>query len=262
MLTEIVTAPYNPKTPKKYIARQQQGSLSTKLRRYVNKDSAKGGFFMLIGESGSGKTTLMRSLLQEEYGEGVVEVSMSAKHMVERVKESTFISQLHRSVYDAFGACADHPKRLSGFLQFIKHAKKVRQRARKDAHPLVLYITLESKDDLDFDTMVAFARSFGSQATMLSSKTDSCKTILEFSNTAISDYIRRLRPSDQTPFEVNAMTEDEFQEIGKQVLNVSNDEQNMTAPYLKYYHDWIGGHTKILTELSAAQAKRASMCKG
>ena len=141
----------------------------------------------------------------------------------------------------------------------MKHANDVREKAKgKDAHPLIIYINLESKKDLDYDTMMDFADSLGSQATMLSSKTHSCETIVELSHTAMSDDIKKMRPSDQTPFEVNAMTEDEFLKIGKQVLKVSKDEQKLVDEYLKYYHDWLGGHTKTLTDL-ATEAQPASM---
>ena len=161
-------------------------------------------------------------------------------------------------MYELFGTCATHTKALPGFLHFVKHANEVRKRTRKDSHPLIIYFNLESKEDIDFDTMKDLGACFGSVATMLSSKTDSCMTIVEFSKPAISHNIRRLRGSDQTHFEVNAMTEDEFLKIGKQVLNVSKDEQNITGPYLKHYHDWLGGHTTTLTDL-ATEAQPASM---
>ena len=260
MLEDIVTAGYNPDTPKDYIKRQQDDDLKGSLEKYLN--NPRGGFFMLVGESGSGRTTLMQTLLQKEYKEGVLEVSLSAEDMIKRsvTHGKSFIAQLEEGVREKFVECSTHPKRHRNLLDFVKHAKNVRKKAKgKDAHPLIIYINLESKKDLDYDTMMDFAGALGSKATMLSSKTHSCKTIVELSHTAMSDDIKRLRPSDQTPFEVSAMTEDEFLKIGKQVLKVSKDEQKLVDEYLKYYHDWLGGHTKTLAGLVEEGAGSGSM---
>ena len=48
------------------------------------------------------------------------------------------------------------------------------------------------------------------------------------------------------------MTETEFQEIGKQVLNVK-DPQNLVPPFLEHYHNWLGGHTKGLLQLEKGE---------
>ena len=258
MLEEIVTAPYNPITPEKYVTRQQHGNLSANLRTFANS-GGENGFFMLVGESGSGKTTLMRTLLRNEYKEGVLELTLSATEMViGRAKGVPFLKQIQASVYSLFGECPERSKRFPGFINFVNHANEVRKKAKKDAHQLIIYITLESKDELDFDTMKEFGKAFGSVATLLSSKTGSCKTIVEFSKPAISDHIRWYRGSDQSNFEVNAMTEDEFQDIGAQLLDVSEDKQTISVPYLEHYHNWLGGHTKTLKKLSG-DAKIASM---
>ena len=260
MLKDIVTENYNPDTPKDYVLRQQDDDLKSTLEKYLN--NPRGGFFMLVGESGSGKTTLMQNLLHNEYKEGVLELSLSAETMIKRsaTHGKSFIDQLEEGVWEMFMECATHPKRHRNLLDFVKHAKNIRKKARgEDAHPLIIYITLESKKDLDYETMMDFAGAFSSVATLLSSKAKSCKTIVGFSKTAMSDDIRRLRPSDQTPFEVKAMTADEFLEIGKQVLKISNDKKDLADQYLKYYHDWLGGQTKTLAGLVEEGAGSGSM---
>ena len=272
MLKTIVTAPYNPiifgkeagtkddAEGRTYIPRHQDEDLRKELRKNINGE--RDGFFMLVGESGSGRTTLMQTLLQKEYKEGVLEVSLSAEDMIKRREDKkSFSRQLEEEVFAKFGEKCYKHRKIAGrsLIDFVKHANDVREKAKgKDAHPLIIYINLESKKDLDYDTMMEFSNALGSESTLLSSKTHSCKTIVELSHTAMSDYIKRLRPSDQTPFEVNAMTEDEFLKIGKQVLKVSKDEQKLVDEYLKYYHDWLGGHTKTLTDL-ATEAQPASM---
>ena len=272
MLRKIVTANYTPtifnEVPgtraREYISRQQEDALRKSLRE--NIDGITYGFFMLVGESGSGKTTLMQNLLKNEYKEGILELSLSAEDMIRRRVEDKIpvIRQIKEGVLGIFGEDCYKHRKVAGknFLDFIKLANQVREadlvEKGKDAHPLIIYIALESKKDLNYDTMKEFSGAFGSVATMLSSKAKSCKTIVELSKPAISDDIKRLRGSDQTDFEVNAMTEDEFLEIGKQVLKVSNDDQKLVDEYLKYYHDWLGGHTKTLTDL-ATEAQPASM---
>ena len=101
------------------------------------------------------------------------------------------------------------------------------------------------------------AVAVGGLGSDLSSKDNCCKTILEFSKTGISDTILKLR-GDFNSFEVNAMTETEFQEIGTQLLNVT-DTQDLIEPYLKYYHDWLGGHTKALTQFKEYEQISKSM---
>ena len=60
-----------------------------------------------------------------------------------------------------------HPKAAGAFLDF-KHANDVREKAKgKDAHPLIIYINLESKKDLDYDTMMEFSNALGSESTLL-----------------------------------------------------------------------------------------------
>ena len=272
MLRRVVTAPYAPgsdATPTKtYVSRQDDDCLREALREWlsINGDDGglndcDGGFFMVVGESGSGRTTLMQTLLQKEYKEGVLEVSLSAEDMIKRRDEDkiSFIRQLHDRVWELFEDCTNLRKRWYNLRRFVIHASNIYEKAKgKDAHPLIIYINLESKKDLDYDTMMDFAGALGGFRTMLSSKTESCKIIVELSHTAISDEIKFFRPSHRNYFEVNAMTEDEFLKIGKQVLKVSKDEQKLVDEYLKYYHDWLGGHTKTLTDL-ATEAQPASM---
>ena len=253
MLKKIVTAKYNPEGPV-YIDREQDRNLKEKLKKYIERSDTAYGFFMLIGESGSGKTTMMRHRLKEDYKEGVLEVTLTARKILHRLREKSdpVDSQIEEEVLKKFGEeCWKHKAACNGFVDFVAQANKVRMEAKKgkNAHPLIIYITLESKNDLDYETMIEFADSFSSVATMLSSKTNSCKTIVEFSKSAISDHVIRLRPSDQKSFEVNAMTEDEFLKIGPQFLG-KEDPQDLKGPYLKYYHDWLGGHTKTLVGLA------------
>ena len=256
MIKDIIAAPYTPSTPKSYVARQQDEALGEALRENIEDTNHK--FFMLVGESGSGKTTMMQNLLRKEYGKGgVLELSLSAETFVKLRAEGTpFVAQLEQSIWSLFKDCATHNKRERNLVKFVNHANEVWKKARgKDyAHPLIIYITLESKYDLDSDTMKDFSGTFSSLPTLLSSKTDSCKVIVEVSKTAISDKIEKDHPSDQTSLKVEAMTEDEFLRIGEQLLTME-DPQNLTAPYLKYYHDWLGGHTKALAQLVDQKAK-------
>ena len=108
MLKTIVTAPYNPiifgkeagtkddAEGRTYIPRHQDADLRKKLRDNINGKTY--GFFMLVGESGSGRTTLMQTLLQKEYKEGVLEVSLSAEDMIKRREDKPFIVQLEEEV--------------------------------------------------------------------------------------------------------------------------------------------------------------------
>ena len=264
MLENIVTADYLPEGPE-YINREQDKHLKERLKKYIERSDTANGFFMLIGESGSGKTTMMRHRLKKDYKEGVLEVTLTASEILDRLREKSdpVYLQVKEMVLQKFGKCWKHEAASDDFLDFVARANKVRMEAKKakqveNAHPLIIYITLESKKDLDYQTMIKFADGFSSVATMLSSKTNSCKTIVEFSKTAISDHVIRLRPSDQKSFEVNAMTETEFQAIGKQLIKVK-DPQNLVEPYLQYYHDWLGGHTKTLMGLVKEEAKNQSM---
>ena len=260
-LKEIVTAEYDPEGPE-YINREQDTYLKERLKKYIERSDTANGFFMLIGESGSGKTTMMRHRLKEDYKEGVLEVTLTASKILNRLREKAdpVDLQIEEMVLEKFGEKYwKHQAACDGFVDFVAQANKVRMKAKKgeNAHPLIIYITLESKKDLDYQTMIEFADGFSSVATMLSSKTNSCKTIVEFSKTAISDHIIRLRPSDKESFEVNAMTEDEFLKIGPQFLG-KEDPQKLQVPYLKHYHDWLGGHTKTLVGLGR-RAEEKSM---
>ena len=264
MLKKIVTASYEPEGPV-YVDREQDTDLQEDLQEYVESGGAS-GFFMLIGDSGSGKTTMMRHRLREDYKEGVLEVTLTASNILKclREKSDPVYLQIEEEVLKKFGEkCWKHKDAHNGFNDFIRHANKVRMEAKKaeqveNAHPLIIYINLEIKDDLDYETLIEFADGFGAVATMLSSKTNSCKTIVEFSKSAISDHVMRLRYSDQRSLEVNAMTEDEFLKIGPQFLG-AEDLQDLKGPYLKHYHDWLGGHTKTLVSLAEEGAEKMSM---
>ena len=254
MLKNIVTADYHPEGPE-YINRDHDTHLKERLKKYIERSDTANGFFMLIGESGSGKTTMMRHRLKEDYKEGVLEVTLTASKILDRIRKKAdpVDLQIEEMVLQKFGKCWNHEAASADFLDFVARANKVRMEAKKaeqveNAHPLIIYITLESKKDLDYQTMIEFADGFSSVATVLSSKTNSCKTIVEFSKTAISDHVIRLRTSDKKSFEVNAMTEEEFLKIGPQFLG-EEDPQKLQVPYLKHYHNWLGGHTKTLVGL-------------
>ena len=261
MLKTIVTAKYDPEMPEgmAYIKREQDDDLKAKLDKNFYS-SRRRGFFMLTGESGSGKTTMMQNLLKKEYEDGVLFVKIVAAELVD-VPKNQLTSVFEETVLRKFDECKNHPRRKLSFDDFIGHAngvwlknqKKWRTWLRnmwykKKEHPLIIYITLDTKDtSLKHETMQAIAVAVGGMASQLSSQANKCKTILDFSKTGISDHVRQVR-GDYDDFEVHAMTETEFQYIGKQVLNVK-DPQNLVEPYLKHYHDWLGGHTEGLVQL-------------
>ena len=87
MLKKIVTASYEPEGPV-YVDREQDTDLQEDLQEYVESGGAS-GFFMLIGDSGSGKTTMMRHRLKEDYKEGVLEVTLTASNILNRLREKS-----------------------------------------------------------------------------------------------------------------------------------------------------------------------------
>ena len=274
MLTKIVTAKYEPEVPngREYVPRRQDNDLKEKLAENIASETH---FFMLIGESGSGKTTMMQHLLKNNYKEGVIFVAVNAGKLV-GVDTKALGAVVEEAVLDQFGECKNHPRRQPGFINFIKHANEVRKKAKGEkAHPLIIYITLDTKDDsLSYKTMRNIAVAVGGMASDLSSKLNVCKTIVEFSKTGISDALRGER-SDFGRLEVGAMTEDEFLKIGKQMLLVKGfqnpemseaeiqavkDPQKLAEPYLMHYHDWLGGHTKNLVSfIERNEVKSKSM---
>ena len=250
MLEDIVTAPYEPEVPigREYVPRQQDGKLEKDLGDNIAKNTY---FFMLTGESGSGKTTMMQHVLKKNYKEGVIFVAVNADKL-SKVPSNKMRDMVEEAVLEKFKQCKDHPRHDPGFTGFIQHANEVRKRAKakekEKAHPLIIYITLDTKTTkLSYEVMHDIAVAVGGMASDLSSKQNCCKTILEFSKTGISDNLRQIR-GDFHRLEVGAMTEDEFLRIGKQVLAVK-DPENLIEPYLKHYHDWLGGQTKTLTQL-------------
>ena len=265
MLKKIVMAKYTPEVvPTEYIDRAQDEALRERLQNYITD---QGKFFMLMGESGSGKTTMMQNLLKNEYGEGVIFVKVNSTKLLNKDPGEQG-EVLEEAVRRKFIGCAKHPRGLDyDFLDFIGHAnqvrleavKKVKKAGRKGKdHPLILYITLDSKDDkLPYETMAGIAKSFGVLAGDLSDQ-DCCRTILEFSKTAISDKVGDIRPRCEH-FQVDAMTEGEFSKIGKQVLGVKEDPHNVASEYLEYYHNWLGGHTKALSVSQGKGVKSQSM---
>ena len=269
MLETVVAAPYNPEMPKgmKYFKRQQHDELKDDLHEHIHNGN---GFFVLMGESGSGKTTMMQNLLTNEYKEGVLFVTIDSG-VLQKAHEDGGVGvrdMIEASVLDEFKEkCYKHPEAESSFTKFIKHANQVRMKAKeaekakgKDVHPLIIYITLDSKKrKLSYEAMVAIAESVGGMASNLSTQHKCCKTILEFSKTGISDTLREVRTHEFDRFEVAAMTETEFQAIGKQLIPVK-DPENLVEPYLQYCHDWMGGHTKTLMALVHEEAvKKQSM---
>ena len=74
--------------------------------------------------------------------------------------------------------------------------------------------------------------------------------IVEFSKTAIADHILEVRGEHARRVDVKPLTESEMQSIGKQLLRVENKVQSDVADeFLQYYHDWLGGQTKMLTAM-------------
>ena len=278
MLKEIVTAPYNPTMPdgRSYVARMQDNDLKKELQENIASET---NFFMLIGESGSGKTTMMQHLLKENYTEGVIFVAVNTAKLVD-LDKNVLHDVIKEDVLGQFGECKDHPRRSGypDFVNFIQHANEVRKKAKGEkAHPLIIYITLDTKEDsISYKTMQNIASAVGGIASDLSSKFNACKTIVDFSKTGISDALKKVR-TDFVSFEVGAMTEDEFLKIGKQLvvkvphqnlamteaerkkLQAKKDPQNLVEPYLQYYHNWLGGHTKTLMGLVGPKVVSDSM---
>ena len=260
MLEEIVTAKYNPHIPDgwAYITRDQDAELKEKLRKNIGSER---DFFLLRGESGSGKTTMTQHLLKEDFEDGVIFVNINAESL-EDVPKNKIRGVVQDAVLDKFPGCKNHPCLESfSFSGFIEHANDVRQTwlksKGKKPRTLILYITLDTEDTvLKYKNMDDIAAAIGGMASHLSSISNKCKTILEFSETRISDTIRDLR-GDLKSFKVKAMTEKEFLDIGKQLINVT-DPEGLIEPYLKYYHDWLGGHTKALAQF-AEEAQIDSM---
>ena len=278
MLVKIVTAPYEPEVPigREYVPRQQDGKLEKDLGDNIAKNHY---FFMLTGESGSGKTTMMQHLLKKNYKEGVIFVAVNADKLA-KVPSNMMRDVVEAAVLKKFEECKDHPRHKPDFTDFIKHANEVRKRAKakekEKAHPLIIYITLDTKNaKLSYDTMHDIAVAVGGMASDLSSKRNCCKTILEFSKTGISDTLKTIR-TDFGRFEVDAMTEEELLAIGKQLvlegpqdlampeaelleMRKKKDPQNLIEPYLKHYHDWLGGQTKTLVGFVEGGMRSQSM---
>ena len=259
-LWTIVMEEYVPEVaPAEYISRVQEKDLRERLEKNI---AGKGKFFMLMGESGSGKTTMMQHILTD-YEKGVIFVKINTNELL-KAGQADPGEVLKAVVLEKFKGCANHPRRHPSFTDFIRHANKVRLKevkkpgGKEKDHPLILYITLDSKDDkLSYQKMTDIAKSFSVLAGDLSSE-NCCRTILEFSKTAISDKIIDIRGGWDS-FQVDAMTEDEFKKIGKQVLDVKDDPQTLVEELLTYYHDWLGGHTKALSVLASLTATEQSM---
>ena len=278
MLEKIVTASYEPEVPngREYVPRQQDGTLEKDLGENIASNTY---FFMLTGESGSGKTTMMQHFLKEKYKEGVIFVAVNADKLA-NAPSDMMRGVVEAAVLEQFEECKDHPRHHPAFTGFIKHANEVRKRAKakekEKAHPLIIYITLDTKTrNLSYETMHDIAVAVGGMASDLSSKENCCKTILELSKTGISDALKQIR-TDFARFEVGAMTEEELQAIGKQLvlegpqdlalpeakrkkLLAKKDPQNLIEPYLKHYHDWLGGQTKTLVGFVEDGARSDSM---
>ena len=246
MLLKVVTAPYNATIMHNgtYITRHQHATLKKALYKNIHHTNR---IFLLMGESGSGKTTQMQHLLNEEYKDGVISVDLRACDLRVAHDQKNMPSFLREAVLDKFGDSWHLLRRKFHFEGFIKHANQVRKQALgEQAHPLIIYLTLDSENmNFDYEIMNLFASTIGQIAGALV-RERSCKIILEFSKTAISDEI--IVRSDVTPFEVDAMTQDEFIAIGKQVLGIWDAPDGIVDEYLKHYHDWLGGQTKMLRQ--------------
>ena len=240
MILKVVTAPYNATTMphRTYVPRNDDAQLKEAL--YKNIHTRTDRIFLLVGESGSGKTTQMQHLLNDQYKDDVLFFDLSGSKVIEAHYQGRMLSFLEDVVLEKFGDSWQHLRRKFLFEEFIKHANQVRKQALGgQAHPLIIHLTLDSNAmDLDFEIMKQVAWTFGAMSGALVSER-SCKIILEFSKTAISDEI--IVRSDVTPFEVGAMTQDEFIAIGKQVLGIWDAPDGIVDEYLKHYHDWLGG---------------------
>ena len=249
VLKEVVTAPYTPQTRVPCIARKQDGDLQEALHSTF---ATEGVFFMLTGKRDAGKTSAMQDLLRREYRDGVIRVFLPTDYLDWEKRRTDGDEGIKRMVEEAvrnkllkYNWCATHANAHINFVDLMTHANEVRKQAKgNDAHPLIIYLDMDSgHGTIDHETMVDIAKGVGSVARDISSVPNGCKVIVEFPRTAFSDVLEDLR-GEVRSFQVDAMTEDEFMTIGGELLTgMLGDFQNITDPYLHYYHDWLGGQT-------------------
>ena len=243
VLRDLVTAPYVPTIPKHYVERGQEEELKKELHETMHGNS---GFFMLVGESGSGKTVAMQKILRDEYGEGVVKVDINTADLAKDPDGAYGL--LESAVLKPFEACTTHEAHKFHLNSFIAHANKVRKQAvGENAHSLILYITLDSKDSaLTYHAMVRMGVAIDQKAESLTKRESKrCNIIVEVSKTPIWDTVQAVF-SYYNAFEVNAMTEGEFLQIaGKEALGLE-DPEDLMGEYLTHYHNWLGGHVTTL----------------
>ena len=238
-LEKIVTARFKPDVAAGgvYVPRVQENEVKKRLHKTIG---SRAGVFVLYGERGTGKSTLMQELLKREYKEGVLVVPLVLRADTRSYDEVR--QRLEAVVLGKFGRCKDHCARRHTFVDFIRYANEVRERAMGEkAHPLIFYISLDrhSTPDFSYKATVAVARAISHVASALST------TIVDVS-TGISDVLSMQEGIDRFRFfEVGAIPEDEFLQIGRQRLSVE-DPQHLVEPYLKYLHDWLGGQTTPL----------------
>ena len=258
-LEKIVTARFMPDVAARriYVPRVQENEVKKRLHETVE---SRADVFVLYGERGTGKSTLMLELLKREYKEGVLFVALVLHADTRSFDEVT--QRLEAAVLDKFGRCKDHCARPYAFVDFIRYANEVRERAMGEkAHPLILYISLNphSTSDFSYKATVAVARAISLVASALS--TTSCVTIVDVS-TGISDVLSMQMGIDRFRFfEVGAMPEDEFLQIGRQLLRVE-DPQHLVEPYLKYVHDWLGQTTTLNFKYRPNEIVRAKSMHG
>ena len=239
-LEKIVTTRFKPDVAAGgiYVPRVQENEVKKRLHKTIG---SRAGVFVLYGERGTGKSTLMQELLKREYKEGVLVVPLVLRADTRSYDEVR--QRLEAVVLGKFGRCKDHCARPHTFVDFIRYANEVRERAMGEkAHPLIFYISLDrhsSTPDFSYKATVAVARAIRRVASALST------TIVDVS-TGISDVLSMQEGIDRFRFfEVGAIPEDEFLQIGRQRLSVE-DPQHLVEPYLKYLHDWLGGQTTPL----------------
>ena len=133
-LEKIATARFKPDVAagRIYVSRVQENEVKKHLHKTIG---SRAGVFVLQGERGTGKSTLMLELLKREYKEGVLFVPLVLRADTRSFDEVT--QRLEAAVLDKFDRCKDHCTRRHTFVDFIRYANEVRERAMGEkAHRL------------------------------------------------------------------------------------------------------------------------------